>query len=107
MVGYSREEGVGVRPRATGHEDPPGSIRRHSKSSPHPIMLMIIKVLIEIHCDAEKYQVIEIKPVKCLAMRSALQTRGRKIEGKFRYVTENKCRKNVNLQAFHYVVENT
>ena len=51
-------------------------------------------------------QVVEIKQVKCIALTSTSEKRGGKNEGKFHYVIENTCRKNVTLWAFHDVDEN-
>jgi len=53
----------------------------------------------------QNHQVVEIKPVKRIALTSASENAGGKNEGKFHYVVENTCRKNVCLWAFHYVVE--
>ena len=55
----------------------------------------------------KNHQVIEIKPVKCNTLTSTSENAGGKNEGKFHYVVENTCRKNVTLWAFHDVDENT
>jgi hypothetical protein len=55
----------------------------------------------------QNHQVVEIKPVKCIALTSTSENAGGKNEGKFHYVVENTCRKNVSLLALHYVDENT
>jgi hypothetical protein len=54
----------------------------------------------------QNHQVIETKPVKCNALGSTSENAGGKNEGKFHYVVENTCRKNVSLWAFHDVDEN-
>ena len=54
----------------------------------------------------QNHQVIESKPVKCIALTSTSENAGGKNEGKFHYVIENTCRKNVSLRAFHDVDEN-
>jgi hypothetical protein len=51
-------------------------------------------------------QVVESKPVKCIVLTSTSKNWGGKNEGKFHYVIENTCRKNVSLWAFHDVDEN-
>jgi hypothetical protein len=54
----------------------------------------------------QNHQVVEIKAVKYIALRSSPEKTGGKNEGKFHYVVENTCRKNVSLLALHYVDEN-
>jgi hypothetical protein len=54
----------------------------------------------------QNHQVIEINPVKCIALTSTSENAGGKNGGKFHYVVENKCRKNVSLWAFQDVDEN-
>jgi hypothetical protein len=54
----------------------------------------------------QNHQVIEIKPVKFIALLSTSENAGGKNEGKFHYVIENTCRKNVSLWPFHYIDEN-
>jgi hypothetical protein len=53
-----------------------------------------------------KIQVVEIKPIKVIALPSGSKNAGGKNEGKFHYVIENKRRKNVRNRALHYVIEN-
>jgi hypothetical protein len=54
----------------------------------------------------QNHQVVEIKQVKCIALKSASENAGGKNEGKFHYVVENTCRKNVTLWALHYIYDN-
>jgi len=54
----------------------------------------------------QNHQVVEIKPVKRIALTSASENAGGKNEGKFHYVVENTCRKNVTLLALHYIYDN-
>jgi hypothetical protein len=54
----------------------------------------------------QNHQVVEIKPVKCIALKQTSENAGGKNEGKFHYVIENTCRKNVSLWPFHYIDEN-
>jgi hypothetical protein len=42
------------------------------------------------------HQVIEIKQVKCIALPPTSENAGGENEGKFHYVIENTCRKNVS-----------
>ena len=55
----------------------------------------------------QNHQVVEIKLVKCIALTSNSENAGRENEGKFHYVVENTCSKNVSLLVLHYVHENT
>ena len=52
-----------------------------------------------------KIQVVEIKPIKVIALPSGSKNAGGKNEGKFHYVIENKWRKNVRNQPLQDVVE--
>jgi len=54
----------------------------------------------------QNHQVVEIKLVKCIALTSNSENAGRENEGKFHYVVENTCRKNVSLWVCHDVDEN-
>jgi hypothetical protein len=45
----------------------------------------------------QNHQVVEIKQVKCIALTLASENAGGENEGKFHYVVENTCRKNVTL----------
>ena len=53
-----------------------------------------------------KIHVIETTVVSYSWCRLA-KNAGGKNEGKFHYVIENTCRKNVSFMAFHDVIENT
>jgi hypothetical protein len=54
----------------------------------------------------QNHQVVEIKQVKCIALTLASENAGGKNEGKFHYVVENTCRKNVTLWVLHYIYDN-
>jgi hypothetical protein len=49
---------------------------------------------------------LKLSQLSALRCDRALKNAGGKNEGKFHYVIENTCRKNVSLWAFHDVDEN-
>ena len=49
---------------------------------------------------------LKLSQLNALHYGRAPKNAGGKNEGKFHYVVENTCRKNVSLGAFHYVDEN-
>ena len=49
---------------------------------------------------------LNLSQLNALRCGRAPKNAGGKSEGKFHYVIENTCRKNVSLGAFHYVDEN-
>ena len=53
-----------------------------------------------------KIYIIETKIVNSFRVARQRKNAGGKNEGKFHYVIENPCRKNVSFLAFHYVIEN-
>jgi hypothetical protein len=52
-----------------------------------------------------KIQIIEIKAVNPSRCDQSQENAGGKYEGKFHYVIENTCRKNVRNGPLHYVIE--